>query len=124
MTDMLQPKKKPCNECPWRRCHPQGWTGPYTAAQWLQVVQSDHAIACHQTIGNNDQDKSELRQCAGAAVFRSNILKLPQDHTVATLPADRVKVFSTPDEFLEHHSVDGPMAKFIKDQVDRDPRAP
>ena len=113
MTRMKQPHANPCNECPWRRSHPAGWLGPMSADEWIVLALSDEPIACHQTIpeGFNVIDDSlereyatvEMTQCAGAAIFRANISKLPRDRAIGRLPKDPERVFAHPGEFKNHH---------------------
>lgn len=107
--DMRPPTKRPCSECPWRRTASRGWLGPLDAGEWVKLAQSDHPIACHTTIPDgfdvdaDDHRVGEMRQCAGAAIFRSNICKSPRDDTIVDLPADRQRVFARPAEFIAHH---------------------
>lgn len=92
-----KPRKKqhtsPCSDCPWARKALPGWLGNSTADEWLATVHGEALIECHTT------DK----QCAGAAIFRGNVCKVPRDPNILTLPADRVKVFSWNKEFKDHH---------------------
>jgi hypothetical protein len=98
-----------CAECPWVRDSEPGHLGPYTAERWLEIAHSDTAIACHKTIieidseGLGDWEDPHMRQCAGAATFRSNVAKKPRDPQVVTLPRDYVDVFANNAEFIEHH---------------------
>lgn len=56
---------------------------------------SDGRIDCHTKVP---------MQCAGSAIFRSNICKVPRSREILQgLPSDRIRVFSTPQEFLNHH---------------------
>lgn len=87
--------KKPCSDCPWARTALRGWLGPHTADEWLAIVHSDMEITCHTIEGP---------QCAGAAIYRTNVCKVPRDRAVLTLPANREKVFATPAQFKDHHS--------------------
>lgn len=89
----VQPKK-PCHDCLWRRNAVAGWLGPLTPEQWVQVAHGDGKVPCHALKGP---------QCAGLAIYRGNICKLPRDREALVLDADRQSVFSNPDEFLEHH---------------------
>lgn len=99
---------KPCSDCPWRRNAVKGWLGPMTPEEWIQAAHSDVPIACHQTIkeaneeGVGNWEHPALRQCRGAASFRSHICKLPRDPGIETGPADP-NVFSTNQEFLDYH---------------------
>lgn len=98
----------PCGECPWRRKSLPGHLGPFSAETWVEMAHSDMAVACHTTIHDSDEngegnwEDPRLRQCAGIATFRTHICKSPRDPEVATLPADRDKVFGW-GEFEAHH---------------------
>lgn len=101
--------RKPCSECPWVRTCAPGWLGPFDADTWLEAAHSDAPIACHTTIVTTDEkgvgswEDPHIKQCAGAAIFRSNVFKSPRDPAVLVLPADKELVFSWNDEFREHH---------------------
>ncbi len=106
-----QPKASPCFDCPWRRDAQPGWLGPATADEWVKTAQSDSPILCHLTIVNSDDgyadwDDPDLRQCAGAAIFRNNVCKLPRHPCDAAhdFTADRDTVFGWYDEFTTHHN--------------------
>jgi hypothetical protein len=86
--------KKPCSDCPWRRDALPGWLGPFNAQNWARIASTDALIECHVFVGP---------QCAGAAIIRANMCKLPRDPDVLRLPADRVKVFSNTREFIDYH---------------------
>lgn len=95
----------PCKECPFRIVAPAGWLGPYSAEEWIHLVQSDQIIACHLHVfpaahGVNNWDGT---QCAGAADYRANVSKSPRDPSVI-IGKKNPDVFSTPMEFLDHHS--------------------
>lgn len=98
--------KTPCDECPWRRVAPNGWLGPLTAQQWVELARSDEPIACHKTIAHEDERvgwyAEGIRQCRGAASFRANTCKLPRDPAVSVGPRDEA-VFGSAEEFIEHH---------------------
>ena len=94
---------KPCFDCPWRRNAAQGWLGPFTAEEWVEMAHSDIAIACHITITDEDWDDEGMRQCAGAAIYRSNVAKSPRYPQVLTLPADLDTVFGF-GEFVKYHN--------------------
>lgn len=87
----------PCSDCPWARKALAGWLGSETREQWIADAQGEARIECHTLIG---------AQCAGAAIFRTNIAKRPRDPTLLVLPADREKVFATPQEFCAHHDME------------------
>lgn len=87
--------KKPCSDCPWSRRALKGWLGGDTPEQWLQVAFGEVKEPCH--VHPN-------QQCAGLAIFRKNICKAPRDGTILVLPKNTTLVFSTPAEFLAHHT--------------------
>lgn len=102
---------KPCVECPWRRDSTAGHLGPHSAEEWVEIAHGESAIACHITIKSNQVDddgnaswaQPGMRQCAGAAIFRANIMKTPRHPKVAVGKADRETVFGWNDEFIKHH---------------------
>lgn len=87
--------EKPCHDCPWRRNAVRGWLGPHSAEAWMEIARSDDAVPCHALEGP---------QCAGLAIFRANICKLPRDPNVLRLPKDWNTVFDHPQQFINHHS--------------------
>ncbi len=109
---------KPCSDCPWARTALRGWlggTGPVTEQidDWLKEAHGDADIPCHVLTG---------AQCAGAAIYRTNVCKRHVAPGVLLLPADREKVFATPMEFRAHHSGPRgvPAAGTETDEGDRD----
>lgn len=106
MSPLPEPTKQPCNECPWRRNSFPGHLGPYTAEEWAALAHTDIAIACHKTIEEDDDwDAPNLRQCAGAGIFRANVLKSPRDPEVyRAKEPDHDRVFSSNAEFITHHN--------------------
>lgn len=93
------PLKQPCNDCPWRRVALKGWLGPLSAEEWAFLATTDEPILCHQVLTTTREE------CYGAAIFRANIAKLPRDLRIQRRPADKVTVFGTLAEFLEHHTL-------------------
>jgi hypothetical protein len=87
--------KTPCSDCPFRRDSMPGWLGGNTPEYFMQMANSDFPYSCHTKIGP---------QCAGMAVFRSNICKSPRDPDILVLPKNKVAVFAWHDEFIAHHS--------------------
>lgn len=87
--------KAACSDCPWARTALPGWLGALSADDWLKEAHGEADIECHVLTGV---------QCAGAAIYRANIGKLPRDAALLRLPADKAKVFATPSEFLAHHA--------------------
>ena len=89
---------RPCSECPFRRDSLQGWLGEGTAT----LIIGDALFTCHKT-----QDPNR-RQCAGHMLLLKEInqyyrlakfLGKPLNLTGGDL------VFTTPQEFIHHHSL-------------------
>lgn len=109
MSGLPEATKKPCRECPWRRVAAAGWLGPYDAQTWVELAHSETPIACHMTIDEEETEGDwtapDLRQCAGAAQYRKNVAMLPRNRDIAiALNKDIDTVFTTPFEFIEHHT--------------------
>ena len=85
---------KPCSDCPWARDALNGWLGGNTAHEWIIMAHGETPIECHV---HPDV------QCAGAAIYRANVGKVPRDRTLLVLPADPAIVFANAGEFHEHH---------------------
>lgn len=68
-----------------------------TPEGWIAVAHSDSVVSCHALRG-----ETEAHQCAGLAIYRSNVDKLPLSPNLK-LSSDRMRVFASPREFLEHH---------------------
>ncbi len=102
-SDQAVPAKRqhtaPCDDCPWSRMALAGWLGPGTVDEWLATAHGDARIDCHTLVG---------AQCAGGAIYRANVCKLPRDPSQLRLPANRDRVFSSPAEFVQHHRGGGP----------------
>jgi hypothetical protein len=88
--------KAPCSDCPWARKSLAGWLGDTSREEWLGDAHGEARIECHTLVG---------AQCAGAAIYRANVFKLPRDPSLLRLPADRERVFSNKTEFWEHHDM-------------------
>jgi hypothetical protein len=66
-----------------------------TPEDWIQAAHGEATADCH-TVSN--------QQCAGFAIYRANVCKVPYDPKALRLPEDRVRVFANPPEFLSHHN--------------------
>lgn len=89
--------KSPCSDCPWARRSLAGWLGSATREEWLGDAHGEARIECHTLIG---------AQCAGAAIYRANVSKLPRDGSLLRLPSNPELVFADKHEFWDHHSMD------------------
>lgn len=83
----------PCHDCPWRRDSIKGWLGSMTPREWTDHAHGRSLVDCHTSIG---------AQCAGIAIYRSNVCKLPDKPSIK-LPKDHETVFSNRMEFEDHH---------------------
>lgn len=84
---------KACSDCPLRRDALNGWLGGATPEQYARLCHSDAVVECHMHAGS---------RCAGLAIYRRNVAKSqPKEHE---LPKDHDTIFSTPMEFIAHHS--------------------
>lgn len=89
---------KACGDCPWRRDSLAGWLGEMSPEEWVKAALADGQIQCHALVGPDGPV-----HCAGAAIFRANLCKVPRDPDALRLPPDRKAVFAMPDEFRRHH---------------------
>jgi hypothetical protein len=87
---------KPCSDCPMARSALPGWLGGASAEEYRQLAHSDAVVDCH-VITN--------QQCAGMAIYRSNVCKSVHGTSNLKLPRDTEKVFATPMEFMDHHDI-------------------
>lgn len=90
--------KKPCPDCPFARIALKGWI-PATPEEWLLYAHGDGRVECHTKKTAEDVPY----QCAGSAIFRTHVHKSPRDANVLVLPANKRLVFSTNQEFFDHH---------------------
>lgn len=88
--------RKPCADCPFARKAFRGWIGGLPVAQWVAMVHGETWIDCHCTTN---------RPCAGAAIFRANVLKLCKSERHLVLPPNKTLVFATTEEFVKHHTI-------------------
>lgn len=104
---MLKDLKKPCEACPFRKESAPGWTGNATPEEFLDTTMCDRTMPCHLTVDYENpywEDDLDLsQQCAGAAIFFTNICKLSRDPDRLKLPADS-SVFGTLQKYLLHHA--------------------
>ncbi len=85
----------PCSDCPFSRKALKGWLGGSSPQEFAAIAHGDSPYDCHAT------DK----QCAGIAIFRTNVCKSPRDPEALRLPRNTRDVFSTTVEFITHHTL-------------------
>jgi hypothetical protein len=84
----------PCSDCPFDRTALKGWLGETSPELWAQIVHGEGRIDCHTITP---------MQCAGAAIFRANVLKQLRDPDAFRLPPNKARCFSSTKEFIAHH---------------------
>lgn len=89
----------PCSDCPFLRTSLPGWLGGSSPEEYRSLAHSDVIIECHAVKLDEDQHA----ECAGAAVYRANVVKRAPEGAMELVP-DKEHVFATPMEFVEHHS--------------------
>jgi len=101
--------KGPCGGCPFGRINDNEKPAPGGSHPFVYLGQARGPfwLPCHndkQYIGK-DSDPAKVKQCGGAAIFRSNCGKkysLPKQ--LLDLPEDHERVFSNEGEFYAHYS--------------------
>lgn len=106
-------RKSPCTGCPFSRTgkpwedDKEGNTNPL---RMLAQCFGPFLLPCHQEPRYEEEKQGEIykkAQCAGAAIFRSNLGLAPlfeRAKSFHLLPADTEKVFATPAEMLAHYN--------------------
>jgi len=104
------PTKQPCSDCPFRRKAMPGWLGAGSPESFVDCMNRDEPLPCHQTIDYDDPDwlakwsaQENGSMCAGALVFMANKLQRPKAPGFPTLPPDKTNVFANTIEFVRHH---------------------
>lgn len=92
--DTKKQHRKPCADCPFGRNAIPGWTGATPPNEYVMMTHGEYKIDCHCT---------KRMQCAGAAIFRANVIKMCKSADILVLPRDEKNVFASNAEFLKHH---------------------
>lgn len=100
---------KPCGGCPFGRVNDNEKPNPGGSKPevYLGQVRGPFWLPCHndKNYAGKESHPSIVKQCAGVAIFRSNIempYKLPDN--LLQLPPDHDRVFSTPAEFYSFYT--------------------
>jgi len=87
-----------------------GWLGAGSPESFIDCMNRDEPLPCHQTIDYDDPDwlvkwsaQEDGSMCAGALIFMANKMQRPRTRGFPTLPPDKVAVFSNTVEFVRHH---------------------
>jgi hypothetical protein len=110
VNDYRPPVPKPCSDCPFRRKSMPGWLGAGSPESFVQCINTDDILPCHQTVDYEDPAwkekwvaQTEGNTCAGALIMTANMCKTPRDPNFPRMPRNRETVFATPMEFVRHH---------------------
>lgn len=124
--DYREPTKVPCNDCPFRRKAMPGWLGSGSPESFIDCINRDDILPCHQTIDYGDPLWKEKwitqatgNACAGALIMTANMCKRPRDPAFPTMEPDEEAVFATPMEFVRYHR-DAPVHSW--DDKDQQPQ--
>lgn len=114
---MCKQHNTPCSECPWKRESLRGWLGASNPLEFLELSESGQRMPCHLHVDyqNNphwQEQLHEVPECAGRAVHFANRAK--RGFEVMRAQPDHEKVFTTAQEFIDHHTFGkGPQVMII-----------
>lgn len=110
MIDYRPSTKKPCSDCPFRRRAMPGWLGASSPEGFLDCMNRDEPLPCHQTVDYDDPDwlskwqaQENGSMCAGTLIFMANKMQRPRTRGFPTMLPDKTEVFSDSLEFVRHH---------------------
>jgi hypothetical protein len=104
----MENRKKPCKECPFRRDNTlpkDGKPGGSPVMTYVGQIVGPFWLPCHsdKNYAGKRSDTNKVSQCAGAAIYRTNIgvdKKMPEG--IFLLPKDEELVFKNHGEFINH----------------------
>ena len=121
---MKKQHKTPCRECPWKVQSTQGWLGASTPIEFLQTSEAEHRMPCHLHVNYEHESwqnqAEQAPQCAGRAIHFANRCKMPRTPDLLQLPADRENIITSPQDFINHHTlgdVPAPQIMIVMHQV-------
>lgn len=110
MVKYLEPVPKPCNDCPFRLKAMPGWLGAGAPESFIDCINRDEPLPCHQTVDYEDPDWKEKwmaqqtgKMCAGALILAANTGKMPRDRSFPRMEPDDTAVFASPIDFVRYH---------------------
>lgn len=94
----------PCSECPFARTIKPGELGGSPPETYVGQAVLPFFLPCHcsQNYAGKETRFSDVTQCAGAAIFRTN-MGIITPPPLLSLPRDTERVFSTLADFYSHH---------------------
>jgi hypothetical protein len=112
INEVKSKRKKPCKECPFNRVNilEGDKPGGSDVTVYIGQIQGPFWLPCHmdKNYEGKKSDPSCVDQCAGAAIFRSNLKdkglqKYGLPKSLMFLEADHNRVFSSFEEFYAHY---------------------
>lgn len=110
MSEYVKPTSAPCLDCPFRRKAAPGWLGEGSPESFIDCMQRDEPLPCHQSIDYEDpqwkekwEDQEAGRLCAGSLIFMANKMQKPRTKDFPTMPPDKMNVFANSVEFVRYH---------------------
>lgn len=110
MSKYRPPVAKSCSACPFRREAMPGWLGAGSPESFIDCMQHDEPLPCHQTIDYDNPHwlvewvhQKNGSMCAGSLIFMANKLQRPHTPGFPTMPPDHENVFSNTVEFVRYH---------------------
>lgn len=110
MSQYRSPVAKPCSDCPFRRKAMPGWLGAGSPESFIDCMQRDEPLPCHQTIDYDNphwlvewMHQKNGNACAGSLIFMANKLQRPHTPGFPTMEPDHETVFSNTVEFVRYH---------------------
>ncbi len=103
----MKQRTRPCDTCPFARTTAPKTLGGSSPETFVGQANGKFIIPCHCHIDYSDPDwrlnsVTNASQCAGAAIFRANLV-IQQDGGLVKLPKDTETVFASFAEFHAHH---------------------
>lgn len=102
----MNQRQSPCSQCPFSSSVTPGYLGGSPVDTYIGQIVAGFWLPCHcaQSYRAKESDVNEVEQCAGAAIFRSNIGVAPQMPSgILTLPQS-TKAFQSMAHFVAHHT--------------------
>jgi hypothetical protein len=100
-------RTKPCKECPFAKKNNLAGPNPGGASVATYIGQSmgPFWLPCHmeKEYDGKNTDPSKVNQCAGAAIYRSNVNASEMPEQLLRLPKDKETVFGSHVEFAVHY---------------------
>lgn len=108
MTAFKNKRTKPCKECPFAKDNTLTGDKPGGADPTVYIGQSvgPFWLPCHMEKEYEGKSTSpdKVNQCAGAAIYRTNVKAPKMPEQILRLPEDKETVFGSHAEFYAHYN--------------------